>query len=307
MEDTAFHEDFENPEKPPEPTKWNKLCSFCGLQLAYVPESREYYLNHWQIEFGYPIGVLFVIHSSYLVCIFCHLPHVRFISTALLTAMTISNALFSISYITAILTGPGYLPFSYPAPPIDHLSGLAVTEDQINYARRQHLPSRCHFCRSARRIVIRPDHRCAWLSSFVGRRNHKLFFLFNFWGVIYISMFVYCSVRSMWELATELDTLAEMLNYAMVVIYTVLGISFLLLTGNFLQQNLRQITQNRTQLEIMKAEPMGVHRQSPWYRNWEEIFGPVSQWYLWLLPIPAFFGIDDVSLATYKVGGYKHI
>ena len=131
--------------------------------------------------------------------------------------------------------------------------------------------------------------------------------LFNFWGVTYISMFVYCSFRSLFELVIELDTTAALVNYAIVIVYTILGVSFLFLTGNFLQQNVRQITQNRTQFEIMRKLPPDTHRLYPWYRNWEEVFGPLRNWYLWLLPIPAFFGLDDYSLATHQVGEYKHI
>ena len=307
MDDDDFQADLEAPGRAPEPTQWEERCNICGLQLAYVPAIGKYYLNHWKIEFAYPLGVLFVIHSSYLVCLFCHMPYVRFIGPALFWAMTVSNALFSISYFATVLTGPGYLPFSYPAPAKDYLSGLATTDEQAEYAKHQRLPPRCRYFRSARRIVIRPDHLCAWVSSFVGRKNHKLFVLFNFWGVTYISMFVYCSFRSLFELVTELDTTAALVNYAIVIVYTILGVSFLFLTGNFLQQNVRQITQNRTQFEIMRKLPPDTHRLYPWYRNWEEVFGPLRNWYLWLLPIPAFFGLDDYSLATHQVGEYKHI
>lgn len=300
---------MEDPEAPefPGPSKYEKVCSLCGLEISYVPSTREYYVNHWRVEFGYPLGVLFIIHSSYVVLLLCHLPRVDYIGTKLLAAMMITNAMFSISYITAILVGPGYLPYFYPhnLGVTGYLSGLATTPAHEEFAKVQKPPRRCKFFRSARRVVIRPDHLCAWLASFVGKRNHKLFFLFNFWGVIYISMFTYCSLRSLATLITELDTFGDLVNYAIIVSYTILGASFLFLTGNFLQQNIRHISRNQTQFEIMKHFPKDTFSLSPWYRNWEEVFGPLSHILLWFIPVPAFWGVDDITLAASTIPVFK--
>jgi hypothetical protein len=175
---------------------------------------------------------------------------------------------------------------------------MAVNETQLIYGKTQPYPFRCYFFKSARRAVIRPDHLCAWLASFVGKKNQKLFFLFNFWGVIYISMFTYCSIRSVVALIAVSNTTWEFIKYAIVCLYVILGFSFLMLTGNFLVQNLMQVCRNRTQFEAMKGMKPTLCLRHPWWRNWEDVFGPLSKWYMWLWPTPAFPDYDDYELAV---------
>ena len=307
-----LEKELESQTPIPPLTQWENIWSCCGLQYNYVPTTGEHYLNHWKVAYAYPIGVEFVIISSYLVAIFIHRPNVSFLGPKHVFFLTVFMILFAYSYVAAILVGPGYLPFYYPLrisqgpTRPDYLSGLVTRDDQMEYSKNTVYPNRSRYFNKARRIVIRPDHLCAWLASFVGKKNHKLFFLFNFWGVIYISLFCYSCVRTLFETIFTIgsDTL---LFFAIVIFYTILGFSFLCLTGNFLQQNLRQITLNRTQFEIMKNMPALLHRMHPWYKNWEEVFGSISEWYLWLLPIPAFRGIDDYTLATIKFPTDKHI
>ncbi|OHT12393.1 DHHC zinc finger domain containing protein [Tritrichomonas foetus] len=312
QEDASFDQSNELESQLPLPplTQWENLFSFAGLQINYVPATGEYYLNHWHIHYGFPFAVEFVIISSYLVAILVHQPNVSFYSSAFVFFLTVFMLLFAYSYVVTILVGPGYIPFYYPMKisqgPTrpDYLSGMVTREDQLEYAKSQKIPNRTRFFNSAHRFVIRPDHLCAWVTSFIGKKNHKLFFLFNFWGVIYISLFVYSCFRTLYE--TIFSICAERaFFFAICIIYTALGISFLLLTGSFLKQNISQISQNRTQFEIMKQMPPMLHRQYPWYRNWEEVFGSVSEWYLWLIPIPAFRGIDDYALSTFKYPSEK--
>lgn len=292
-------------------TQWENIWSCCGLQYNYVPSTGEHYLNHWKVQYAYPIGVEFVIISSYLVAMFVHRPAVSFIGPKTIFFLTVFMILFAYSYVVTILVGPGYLPFYYPMKisqgPTrpDYLSGMVTRGDQSEFSKNQTYPNRTRYFNSARRIVIRPDHLCAWVASFIGKKNHKLFFLFNFWGVVYISLFCYSCVRTLYEtiFTIGLDTI---MFFIIVIFYTILGFSFLFLTGNFLQQNLRQITLNRTQFEIMKKMPAHLYRLHPWYKNWEEVFGSISEWYLWLLPIPAFRGIDDYTLALLKLPAVKH-
>jgi hypothetical protein len=209
---------------------------------------------------------------------------------------------FAWSYIRAIYLGPGYLtifyperiPRLYPQLGADYLSGIAVTDEQRVFAKDQQFPIRTKFFKSARRVVIRPDHLCAWLASFVGKRNHKLFFLFNFWGIAYIGGHITLSILEIIE--TFADP-TRRVTFVVQIIYLALAISFLWLTGSFCVQNVKQIHQNRTQFEIMVDIPANRFRLSPSWKNWEEVFGSIKQWYLWLLPIQAFGDMDDVALA----------
>jgi hypothetical protein len=281
----------------PEPTRFRTICSFCGLHLSYIPAIHSYFLNHWEVSLYYPIAVLFVIHSSYLEFLLFIYPFETFVNCPLFLYLTLTNFLFSFSYIAAILVGPGYLPWCYPErAPAEALAWVVTSDEQRVIAKSARYPIRTGFFKSARRAVIRADHFCAWLACFVGKKNHKLFFLFNFWGVMYIGVYLGCCIATLWGLLSDFNE-EEWSRIAANGIYTMLAMSFLLLTGSFLVQNVRQIHENRTQFEIMLGLPIGQYRTSPWWRNWEQIFGSVEKWYWWLIPRQAFPGIDEYSLA----------
>jgi hypothetical protein len=293
---------------PPLRTQWTTIGTFAGLHLNYVPSTRRYYINHWRIELGFPIAVLFVIYSSYAVLMLLIVPNVSFIGWKIIFVETVTCIFFGYTYVAAILIGPGYLPFFYPEPISkgDDLSGMVVDAHHVPYAKARPYPRRCRFFKSVGRAVIRPDHLCAWLASFVGKKNHKLFFLFNFWGVIYISVHMCCGFRAVIDLVYVSNTRREIIRYAVICLYLILSFSFFLLTGSFLCQNIVHIQQNRTQFEMMKGFRPTAFRLYPWYRNWEEIFGSIDQWYLWLWPSQAFADVDDYELANIAAGQSNH-
>lgn len=283
-------------------TEWKSICSLCNLGVSYVPATKEYYLNHWKITLPFPIGVLYVIFSSYAVAWFCEYPYSTYFGKNTMILLSILVILFAMSYVTCLLSGPGYLPFYYPlktTPTItnqqDHLSGLVTNDEQQNYIKSMTLPSRCHYFRSARRVVIRPDHLCAWTACFIGKKNHKMFFLFNFWGVIYISIFNFCCITSLIDVFEQFP-LVFSVRVFIVIIYTILGFAFLMLTGDFLMINIGHIHKNVTQFEVWKN--MDVKSNAHYCDNWVDIFGPVRKWYCWLIPLGAFDDKDEYSLAA---------
>jgi hypothetical protein len=243
-----------------------------------------------------PITVLFIIYSSLTVYLTCERPLLPQIFGAGITGYLVITAfLFGYSYIKVILLGPGYLPFYYPYNnpnsadrASDALSGMVTNVEQEFYVKTVTLPYRTGFFHAARRIVIRPDHFCGWTSSFIGRKNHKLFFLFNFWGVLYISVFSATSLVSLVGIGRDEETIVELL---ICVVYLILGVSFMVFTGWVTITLCWGISVNQTTFENMKAMYRGHDRSC--LANWEEIFGSRKKWYLWLLPIPAFPTNDD--------------
>ena len=300
-----------NKNEIPPPTKWENKCTFLGLQLNFIPSEKKYFLNQWMIRYIYPIGVLFVIFSSYAVILTCVYPNVNWLDRKIIIPLTIFMILFASSYIATILVGPGYLPYYYPLKlngnnPKDHLSGYVSRQDQLEFVHQRQYPTRVKYFNSVRRLVIRPDHLCAWTSCFIGKKNHKLFFLFNMWGVIYIGLFNYCIIRALFISVLLLQVHHQISLFLIVFLYAILGISFFLLTGTFLLQNLKHVTENRTQFEIMTNTPPQTYRKGKCIENWEEICGSTRKWYTWPFPIPAFCGIDDYSLATYDCAHDEH-
>jgi hypothetical protein len=222
--------------------------------------------------------------------------------------LVVTAILFGYSYIKVILLGPGYLPFYFPyANPnnpdraTDALSGMVTNSEQEFYVKNLKLPPRTRFFKSARRIVIRPDHLCSWTTSFIGKKNHKLFFLFNFWAVIYISGFTIATLLTIIRLAVEGDVVLQLI---ICVIYLFLGFSFAILTGNFAITGIIEISMNQTTFEGMKN--ISRNNKKSCIGNWEEVFGSRRRWYLWLLPISAFPTGDDRLLVVDDWENEKH-
>ena len=99
----------------PELTNYEQICQCCGFRYSKIPSLKNAkFLNHWEISLGYPIGVSFVIISSYCVFLFVHTQIIEWINWWMILIMTILMLLFIGSYYIGILEGPGYLPFYYP-------------------------------------------------------------------------------------------------------------------------------------------------------------------------------------------------
>jgi hypothetical protein len=243
-----------------------------------------------------PFMVLFIIYSSLTVYLTCEWPLLpEFFGAGTTIFLIVTALLFGYSYVQVILLGPGYLPFYFPYEnpnsadrTADALSGMVTNVEQEFYVKTITLPYRTGFFHTAHRIVIRPDHFCGWATTFIGRKNHKSFFLFNFWGVVYISVFTISTFLTILGIARDEETILQLI---ICVIYLILGISFAILTGWFAVTLFYGISINQTTFENMNKVHRGEDRGC--LGNWEEIFGSRRKWYLWLMPIPAFPTDDD--------------
>lgn len=296
--------------KVPAFTKWETIWKCGKLSLHYVPSIGKYFLNHWEMKLVIPILVQFTIWSSYVVYITCErgLFPEKF-NTEMTLFLTITATLFAWSYISTIALGPGYLPYYYPlmnqrSGKIDYMDGMITTTSQLAYMKAMHLPERTKYFRSARRIVIRPDHYCVWVRSFIGRKNHKQFFLFNLYGVIYTAAFTSASVKSVIPLFKnrEDDVFWPLLVTAL---YTLFGAAFCLFTLIFVVTMLYEISVDLTSFEQMKKSER-EKRFSRWISNWEYLFGPIEKWYTWMIPIDPFNVRDDSDLVDDEYYDYEY-
>lgn len=293
--------DWQSPVPPF--TQWNTKCKFCGLSWNYVPALKQHFVNHWECHCVMPTLVLTIIYSSLLVYFICQrrpLPDI--FGWKMTVYLTFTAILFGYSYILTILTGPGYLPYYFPlrnpndsGDSCDSLSGMVTSEEQLFYVKNIKLPRRTGYFKSTRRVVIRPDHFCGWTTSFIGKKNHKLFFLFNFWGLCYICPFTICSIIAAVNLGPDEKRIPEMI---FCIIYAILGFMFGMMTGSFAFSMCCEFSENVTTLETMKGARKGKprKRRNPCLDNWEEVFGPASKMYMWLIPTPAFDVADDSLL-----------
>ena len=286
----------------PQLTEWKHISSFLCFDLNYVPSVKQYYLNHWRIRYFPPFIVNFIIWSSYLVFYFLERTILN-LPTFVLIIVTILAILFSLSYFMIIYEGPGYLPYYYPLQvthnkngPVDYLSGLVTTKRQEEYVKSKPKPERTNYFSVVKRYVIRPDHFCGWTGSFIGKKNHKLFFLFNFYGFTYITCFLFFTGFSFAKVAS--DPSGAPVKFGILLLYIVLAVFFVSMTSTFTIACIFRFSNNITQFEQMQRRvPAKNHfTLKEILKNWEEIFGSYKKWYTWLLPIGAFHGIPDENL-----------
>lgn len=178
----------------------------CCFRYYNITDTNEKYCGHWNISIWAPLGVTILILSSQFY-FFAAIPKelnpiIKYISIII---MTIMCAIYLASYYLTIAHGPGYFPFYYSAylkgtinnetyPDINGIedcpAGYISNSQQHLYASVNPKPNRSILAKSARRIVIRPDHMCVWAATWIGKKNMKSFILFNIYGPIYCIIYM---------------------------------------------------------------------------------------------------------------------
>jgi hypothetical protein len=165
-------------------------------------------------------------------------------------------ALFLWSYIGTVFRDPGFLPFSWAATRRtkydwdDLMSGTVTSAEQINYVQAMPRPPGCSFSRSSGRYVMRADHICVWVSTWVAKRNHKQFILFLAWGgVLGASLFA-------WRFATPRPFMEVKMDWAGVVSLVALmtNAAFAITLGASAVSFFVDVLGNRTKIQKMKGE-----------------------------------------------------
>ncbi|OHS99748.1 hypothetical protein TRFO_33787 [Tritrichomonas foetus] len=174
----------------------------------------------------------------------------------------------------------------------DTPSGIISTDSQYTWAKLQRRPPRSILSKSARRIVIRPEHFCLWASSWIGKRNHKFFILFNFYGFLYFSLFFIYLLREAIK-GLNLDDLSpKMLTLSALALFDVIMILVFL---SFLISNLRDASINRTSWEMWNNIDNKKFVRST-IENFGEVFGSNTQMWKWLLPVSPWKKLNNEDL-----------
>jgi hypothetical protein len=302
--------DSDVPTSSPFPcyTNYERTTCCCLPAIATLPNHRLF-LGHWEVSLEMPIVVYMLIFTSYVFAMLFIFPYFRgwWVLSILFSA---NFFLFAYCYARTIADGPGYFPFHYPvvrdpdrildegAPLLGGSelspSGIASTKEQAKWAKTRAVPNRCIFSSSARRIVARPDHFCAWTATWVGKRNHKFFFLFNVWGFLYLTTFVvFDGIRTFEEASSEGPGLI-LIGY---LIYLVLGIMFAIMTLTFVCSHGLGFLQNLTSWEEWNRVQYNRFDRGT-IENLEDICGTRKKWYLWCCPVSPWVGASTVSLVA---------
>lgn len=310
-------------------TKYRRVKYCCTNNAIYIDKIPNIvFLGHWDAQPGFPIAVTTIIVSSYLVAMILIYPVWRKLTGILMASiLSITFFLFIYSYFRIIIDGPGYLPFYWPLKHSsdqsleissdddetstlinknDELSpsGIISTKEQLNWAKDRPRPNRSILSTDGHRIVIRPDHLCGWTASWIGKRNYKFFLLFNFWGSIYISNFL---VSCIIEIVSEMKNDEPSFVVAILFVYAFLALTFLLMTGSFTCTHTYQMFTNQTSWEEWKGIDSSRFDRG-FKENVEDVCGPWSKWYTFLLPISPWTNFTNSELvkdyAPYKKNRY---
>jgi hypothetical protein len=278
-------------------TQW-EYATFCCVEKAIrTHPNNAIFLGHWEVSLGMPIAVGSLLISSYLVAMFLIFP-TRSDAPISAVILSIIFSLTCICYARTIIDGPGYFPFFYPLQSpgdfsaagdsssllhSDDLSpsGIATTKEQIDWVAHRPKPNRCIFSRIARRIVLRPDHFCGWTATWVGKRNHKFFILFNFWCALYITAFTYFDVVT---IVGELADSTPSPFLVVFIVYAFMGVSFALMTWSFACSHAQGMCMNVTSWEEWNGIPAARFDRGC-VENCEEVCGSRKKWFCWLCPV----------------------
>lgn len=306
-------------EEPPFPgySRWEyrKLC--CTNRAIRIIDVDVMFLGHWEASFGLPIVVTSIILSSYLVAMFIIFPYFEVWGVPISIVLSILCFLFFYSYSRIIIDGPGYFPFYYPMHPMvddgvddfatllrnddDSPAGIISSASQSEWIQGRPKPNRCVASASARRIVIRPDHFCGWTASWIGRRNHKFFILFNLWGAVYITTFTSTCVYS---IIVEFVRSEPSLVVIPLVLYAITGFIFGVMTLSFACSHIHGMLANVTSWEEWNDVPAKRFNRGC-LKNVEELCGPRTGWMYWVLPVSPWKGVTNEQFISEYDRGYR--
>jgi hypothetical protein len=294
-------------------TEWS-AGKFCCIYIETIPSLRLSFWRHWEIRPIVPILVILLSLSSLVVIFRLVMPHFGLEGMLVSPVIAVLFLLFLLNYIRVITDGPGYFPFYWafrdvlPPPPSPNAlllsrdetpDGIISTDEQHQWAHAHRKPPRSILSKTARRMVLRPDHFCAWAAVWIGKRNEKFFILLNFYSLLYLIFFVLYVARHFVNLLSATVNLTSFVLAA----YGLGAAAFALVNATFFLTSLCDAMRNRTSWEqwneIDGRFDQGIRR------NLEDVCGPVRRWWAWPLPISPWNGQSSSDLAAEYVSYYE--
>lgn len=281
---------MENDEKIPDKTKWRIVYKFPFFNIPPLtkidddPKNRIFW-GFLDIDIKIQIGITFISTVPIIFHILVIIPEISLISKIIsCTLIFICYFLFLWSYYASSFMDPGFLPFDYAIsrkPSYNWqelLSGTTINEKQEKFAI-ENKPYFASFSRSMGRYVIRADHICGWINNWVGRKNHKQFILFCFWGIVFSCVMIISKLAFM---RVMIKKSAVFIVFSMLLTFYEISYSIVLIYT--LYTSLRDLLNNTTKVQSWKGE--NGSELSP-IESMQIVFGKVP-WYKWLIPTPAF-------------------
>lgn len=270
----------------------------CCCKVAYFPSLQTYFLGQWEIIPWLPIFVFLLAISAFIVISIVGISVFNFTEIIIvLIILFILLFMFLLNFSLVIYEGPGYYPFSLVhdnGNPPTPWAGIQSSVEQYSWVQLQSRPPRSAFFRTAHRYVLRPDHFCGWTSTWIGKRNFKFFILFNFYGMLYLTLFTIYIIRAVINFLVPLKISA---SFIFSLIYMVLGAFFAFMTGNFFFTSIVHTVKNETNWEIWNHIDSTKFKKASLKENLQDVFGEVNI-FLWFCPISPWHDKTNAEIST---------
>ena len=276
----------------PLPTEWKPLCCKSSPFWQVVGKP-EIYFNFIRIRF-FPYYLINLLYISLFWWWW------KNVAPILVGNWNCLKYIFSIPWVFCIYSygvvhfkNPGILPFSWSHTKKKNYTtkelrdGKSTRDDQKEYAKAHDIPERAWFSSTTGYFILRGDHECKYLQTWVGLRNHRFFILGLFWGTISISVWC-CS--AFYVIYHHLQVSSWKITAPMFLMSLPLMIQNCSMT--FFQSMLT--TKNQTTIErILKTTGHYFHGGS--CEGWVEICGPMKWIPCWIFPFPIPPSTDGFS------------
>lgn len=174
----------------PQPTSWRSLSfPICFFWVSEASPKLRWKYGFWSL---YPFVSLNTISPIFIFYWWKYIKPIYAISAPWFPYYLLIFYTVSMSFLWwAFFTNPGLLPFNYsitkryPIYDKEIRNYTAVREDQIEWAKKQTRPARCVFSTRTGTFVLRADHFCTLIGTWIGLKNHRLYFN----GILYFSIF----------------------------------------------------------------------------------------------------------------------
>ncbi|OHT10269.1 hypothetical protein TRFO_04289 [Tritrichomonas foetus] len=263
-------------------------------KISYVPSMNTIFIGDCMVNITKFLSLIILIfYESYIFLTEFNLNAEKYQSICFYSYI-LFLALFLLSLSMIYIEGPGYLPFFYGDP--DNCQkknklGIALTKDDINYAKNHQLGPNAIFIFSEKRFVLRPNCRDKLTGVFIGRRNMKffvqsriyLFFLIHIFGISFFQslnkiVFIYGFDFIFW---------VYILNLIFFLAYAYISMTNIVELINKLMFNI-------TYLELILLNDEFSNCFGSKIKCLKEFFGKDIK--MWFLPTPSFGSVSDEYL-----------
>lgn len=272
----------------PKYSEWQQKCDCGCCKIAYFPEIKTYYCNDWEMNCTTAIFSTLIVLLMFAFELWSLIENYSdLVQLGLIIAGSFIHFFYIVSHILTMCVSPGYLPWFWNVERRKYYtqqekwSGIITNDKQKSFALDGECPERSIVSASGRRIVLRAEVNCGWISNWIGARNIRYFIVMQIWlfavFIYYFAVFIMDMIAiktNGWKFTVP--RLAFFLSILPVLITFIYFIFFII-------KSIRLVLHNKSRVfDDQEENPYDVNS----FINCMETFGPSWCCPLWLFPLP---------------------